>query len=227
MILSAGMPEKLVEIAGETLLARADATLFWPSTSTLFVADVHFGKAASFRSAAVPIPVGTTASTLARLAVALHQTQATRIVFLGDLWHSKEGRKEEILTSLGEWRRSFGSIEMTLVEGNHDRRAGSLPENLEIRTVSEPHANGPFALCHYPCEVEDAYCLAGHIHPAVTLQARARQSLRLPCFWFGKRTAVLPAFGDFTGSADIEPASGDRVLVIADHRVHDVQLTSA
>src|SRR3954451_12949016 len=98
------MPEKAVEIAGEKLVARADASLLWPAQSTLFVADVHFGKAASFRAAAVPVPVGTTASILARLTQAIEATNPRRLVFLGDLWHAKEGRREEIFSSLRDWR---------------------------------------------------------------------------------------------------------------------------
>ena len=35
--------------------------------------------------------------------------------------------------------------------------------------------------------------------------ARARQ--RLPCFWFGARGAILPAFGAFTGGLNLrDPA---------------------
>src|SRR4051794_27220256 len=124
------MPERTVEIAGETLVARADASLFWPAASTLFVADVHFGKAASFRAAAVPVPVGTTAATLHRLSLSLNVTGAQRLVVLGDLWHAKEGRREEIFTSLRSWREQHRKVEMILVEGNHDRRSGALPEDL-------------------------------------------------------------------------------------------------
>jgi DNA ligase-associated metallophosphoesterase len=222
VILSAGMPEQEVEVAGEKLVARADASLFWPAERTLFVADVHLGKAASFRSHAVPVPVGTTESTLNRLGCAVSATGSQRVVLLGDLWHSKEGRRPEICASLEAWRAAT-CAEVILVEGNHDRRAGGLPVELDIRTEVEPLRLGPFALCHYPCEVADAYCLAGHIHPAVSLTGRGRQSLRLPCFWFGPRCAVLPAFGDFTGKADIVPKSGDRVLVIADERLHEAR----
>lgn len=214
------MSESVVEVAGEILVARADASLFWPAQSTLFVADVHFGKAASFRSAAVPVPVGTTAATLKRLTVALRETRADRLIFLGDLLHAKEGRREEIFDSIQAWRNEFAKVEMILVEGNHDRRSGSLPEQLGIQLVSEPYPMGPFALCHYPCEHSGKYCLAGHIHPCVCLQAKGHQSLRLPCFWFGNEIGVLPAFGEFTGTAEIQPSADDQVLVLAEGNLH-------
>jgi metallophosphoesterase superfamily enzyme len=58
--------------------------------------------------------------------------------------------------------------------------------------------------------------MAGHLHPAVRLAGRGGQSLALPCFYFGHAYAVLPAFGDFTGTALVSPRPGERVVVVAD-----------
>ena len=74
----------------------------------------------------------------------------------------------------------------------------------------------PFALAHHPIEAESSYVLAGHIHPCATLVGTARQRERLPCFWFGARIGVLPAFGEFTGCASIQPADGDAVWAVAE-----------
>ena len=68
----------------------------------------------------------------------------------------------------------------------------------------------------------DGYVLAGHIHPGVRLHGAGKQSVRLPCFWFGARTAVLPAFGEFTGLASVDVQPGDHVWVIADDEIVDV-----
>jgi metallophosphoesterase superfamily enzyme len=65
------------------------------------------------------------------------------------------------------------------------------------------------------------YGLVGHIHPQIVL-SEGKKKLRLPCFWFGERYAVLPAFGEFTGCATVVPASGDRAFVIADGRVIEI-----
>jgi metallophosphoesterase superfamily enzyme len=61
--------------------------------------------------------------------------------------------------------------------------------------------------------------LSGHLHPAAVLDGAGRQALKLPCFWFGRRVGVLPAFGDFTGCAAIRAVAGDRVFVVAENRV--------
>jgi len=42
---------------------------------------------------------------------------------------------------------------------------------------------------------------------------------RMACFWFGRRGAVVPAFGEFTGLAEIDREEDDRVYVVADERV--------
>jgi len=82
-----------------------------------------------------------------------------------------------------------------------------------------PLAEAPFALAHHPTRVDGAYVIAGHVHPCATLVGPGRQRERLPCFWLGRDAAVLPAFGDFTGCAEVEPEAGDETWVIAEDRV--------
>ncbi len=202
---------------------RADHTLYWPVRNVLFVADVHLGKAATFRNLGrVPVPSGTTASTLSRLSTALNETGAGKLVVLGDLWHAKAGRDESTLAQALAWREAHCEVEMTLVEGNHDRRSGRLPENLRIREVAEDTPLGPFVLRHHPEPRDEGYVLSGHVHPAARLIGAGKQELRLPCFLFGKRVGILPSFGDFTGSALVRPLVGDAVFVPCEGRVISV-----
>ena len=37
-----------LDLAGERVVLMADRALYWPRFTTLFVADAHFGKAATF-----------------------------------------------------------------------------------------------------------------------------------------------------------------------------------
>jgi len=208
-----------VQIAGERLLARADRTLHWPSEGVLFAADIHLGKAATYRSLGVPVPKGTTATTLRRLDEALLETRPERLVLLGDLWHAKAGKTEAGILALSEWRAKHGSLSIDLVLGNHDLHAGSLPSDLGISELPESFRCGAFRLCHHPCEHSAGYVLAGHVHPAICLAGKGRQSLTLPCFWFGKGCGLLPAFGEFTGCARISPEPDDCVLAVADGHV--------
>jgi len=212
----------VVEVAGERLVLLPERAAYWERRQTLLVADPRFGKAAAFRAAGVLVPRGTTTETLARLDVCLERTNAARIVFLGDFLHAKEGRSPETLRTINEWRDRWPSIEMTLVRGNHDARAGDPPKEMRIACVSGALKESPFVFAHHPMGSDDGYVVAGHIHPGVTLRGAGKQASKLPCFWFGRETAVFPAFGEFTGLAVVSPVEGDRVWVVAEGSVVSV-----
>jgi DNA ligase-associated metallophosphoesterase len=209
-------------IAGEPVALLAERALHWPRGDALVVADAHWGKAASFRAAAIAVPEGATAADLARLDRALARTGARRLAILGDLFHARSSRAPAVLAAVAAWRARRPALEVTLVRGNHDARAGDPPAEWGFAVVDEPHPLGPFALCHYPDVEAPAHVLAGHLHPAVALAGRGRQRERLPCFLAGPRRTVLPAFGSFTGAATVSPAPGERVFVVAGDSVVEV-----
>lgn len=213
------MNHAVIRVSGEELTLLPERAVWWSDKRTLFVADPHFGKAATFRALGVPVPRGTTTGTLARLDAIIGRHAPGRLIFLGDFLHAAEGRDPETLRVLNEWRRRHAGLEMILVRGNHDARAGDPPRELELRCVTGPYADAPFVLDHHPRRAEGAYVLCGHIHPAVTLTGIGRQHSRLPCFWFGKDIGVLPAFGEFTGVAEADVQVGDQVFVVADNAV--------
>lgn len=206
------------EVAGETFVLLPERAVFWPARRTLFVADYHLGKAASFRSAGIPMPAGTTSENVERLDRAVARTGATSVVFLGDFLHSAAGRAPRTLARFARWREERRDLELTLVRGNHDARAGDPPQEWSVRTIDAGERVGPFVLNHEPGATRGGYALAGHVHPAVRL-SDGDASLRLPCFWFGARYGVLPAFGAFTGCAVVMPRRGDQVFVIAEDQV--------
>jgi DNA ligase-associated metallophosphoesterase len=209
-------------IAGEKVVLLAERAMFWPAKKTLFIADFHLGKAASFRRLGIPLPTGTTAENVQRLDRAVERTGAREVVFLGDFLHSAHGRAERTLATFQAWRESRPRIELTIVRGNHDKRAGDPPECFSARCIDAGGSAGPFVLNHEPGPARGGYALAGHIHPAVRLSAAGEKPLRLPCFWFGARYGVLPAFGAFTGNAEVLPRKGDQVFVIAEQEVLQV-----
>jgi DNA ligase-associated metallophosphoesterase len=212
-----------ITLAGERVTLLPERALFWPRTQTLFVADAHVGKAATFRAHAIPIPGGTTTDDLVRLSNALARTGAQRLVLLGDLFHAKVGRAEQTFSAVLAWRTAHAQLDITLVRGNHDKGAGDPPPEWRIACVDAPCVALPFVLQHHPESHEAGYVLAGHIHPAAQLIGAGRQRLKLPCFWFGSQVGVLPAFGSFTGSVIVAPRAGDQVYVVADDEVIDVE----
>ena len=187
-------------LAGERVWLLPARALWWPAARTVFVADVHLGKAASFRALGQPVPAGTTRDNLDRLSALIDGVRASRLVVLGDLLHAAAAQQAQVLDPVHRWRERHAAVECLLVRGNHDSRAGDPPPSLRFDIVDEPHRMGPFAACHHPRRVEGAHALAGHLHPAMVLRGRAHEHQRLPCFCEADGLMILPAFGAFTGT---------------------------
>jgi DNA ligase-associated metallophosphoesterase len=205
-----------VQVGGETLVLLPERAAFWPAQEMLLLADPHFGKAAAFRAFGIPVPSGTTGDALHRLGATVDRTRATKVVFLGDLLHSRQGRSKAVFDAFAEWKSVRGEVRLTLVRGNHDRHAGDPPAELDIGCVDSPLRFGPFVLAHHPVTSVDGYVLAGHVHPCVRLYGPGRQGVRLPCFSFGQSVGILPAFGDFTGCSREDPDPAADVYAVAD-----------
>jgi DNA ligase-associated metallophosphoesterase len=207
-----------IELHGEQLHLMPERVLYWPRRETLLLADPHFGKAAAFRTAGIPIPGGTTADNLSQLTRAIEQTGAQRIICLGDLLHAKAGRVPQTLATVSAWREAYAHLEILLVRGNHDTSAGDPPADWCVNCLDEPVLEPPFAWRHTPEATAGHYTLAGHVHPAARI-GRGKLAETLPCFYFGRHVGLLPAFGAFTGTALVHPQPGDRLYVIADDSV--------
>jgi DNA ligase-associated metallophosphoesterase len=188
-----------LEVGGEQLALLPEKAVWWPDRAALLVADAHFGKAVSFRRLGVPVPPGTTADNLAALTLLVDRLGARHIVFLGDFLHSAHAHAADTLAELARWRARHARLDLVLVRGNHDDRAGDPPVLLGFAVVDEPLALGRLALCHRPQPRDGAYVLAGHLHPC-----------------------VLPAFGGFTGMHPITRLPGDRVFAVAVDAVVEV-----
>ncbi len=215
-------PHATVHWAGEALHLLPAHALWWPAGETLFIADLHLGKAASYRAQGQPVPGGTTQDNLARLDALIATHRPRRLVCLGDFLHAASGRTPAVLRSLLDWRARHHHVAMTLVRGNHDDRAGDPPPEAGIEVVDEPWLLGPFACCHHPQSHPTHHVLAGHLHPVCRLQGPARDALRLPCFVSEPRQAILPAFGGFTGGHLLAAAPGRRLYAVGGERVWEV-----
>lgn len=211
------------EIAGEQVLLLPEKALYWPRERTLMVADIHFGKAASFRALGVPVPRGTTSENISGLDALLAAYAIRRIIFLGDFLHAKAAQAPATLQAMLQWRERHAELELLLVRGNHDHHAGDPSELLRITMVDEPFECGPFALCHHPDLASEKYVIAGHVHPVYHLNTR-RESVRLPCFMLGERRAILPSYGAFTGGHALIPLATDRVYLVADGLIFPIEI---
>ena len=209
-------------LEGETLWLLAEKAIYWPARQCLLIADAHFGKASAYRSLGQPVPQGTTSENLQRLDRLLSALPCAQMIFLGDFLHGPGSHASGTLSALRAWRERNRAVNLTLIRGNHDKRAGDPPADLGIEVVAEPLLMGPFALQHEPDAHPSHHVLAGHVHPVYRLRGKGRQSLRLPCFQIGSRISLLPAFGAFTGGYSVEKSDDRRVFVIGDQDVWPV-----
>lgn len=216
---AAAVPAWFIAPGGGRLQLWPHKAAFDPDLGLLLVADAHLGKAVSFRQLGVPVPEATTAEALARLDGLLAATGARHIVFLGDLLHSARAHSAGTMAAVGAWRARHAALDLTLVRGNHDARAGDPPATLGVRVVDGPLRLGPWALLHQPAVVPGAYALAGHVHPGAVLGGRGRDRLRLPSFHFDRQCGVMPAFGPFTGLHVLPAGAGVQRFVVAGHLV--------
>ncbi len=205
------------ELAGERITLWPERALGWDGS--LYVADLHWGKEASFRLHGVPLPGGMLAEGLARLSALVERAGCARLVVLGDLVHDRAGLTAEVVGAVAAWRARHAHVSVELVRGNHDRWAPALPEEWGVTELGATHTDGPFRLVHEaePDPNGDLYTLGGHLHPVVALGARAER-LTLPCFLLGLAHGVLPAFNTFTRGVRVTRAEG-RIFVVADDEV--------
>jgi DNA ligase-associated metallophosphoesterase len=214
------------EPSADIVLLPGRAALL-PATRTLLVADLHLGKAATFRKAGIPVPEGSAQRDLARLERLVGETAATRLVILGDLFHAAGGCTPEVFAEFAALRRRIAHTAVLLVIGNHDRRIGKLPAELGIdsclRTLDEP----PFHFVHEPSTQLDepgrtAFTIGGHLHPTVSIRSPTGDRIADRCFVAEDSLLVLPAFGSFTGGHRVVPAPGLRLWIASDEGVVDV-----
>ncbi len=196
------------QLKGQDLTLSRHRAIYWKNQSCLIVADLHLGKAGHFRKAGIPVSSQVHVHDLERLDLLIDLYQPSELILLGDLFHSEKNREWNDLIS---WRSKHMSLKTTLTLGNHDIVAHAQFEPLNIHLVEELSV-GPFVFTHHPRHDFFSYNLAGHIHPGIRLSGRSRQGVSVPCFYFGERGGLLPAFGNFTGFVPIDSSAGDKVF---------------
>ncbi len=209
------------DIFGEHAYLHWQRAIWLPDRKTLLAADLHFGKINHFRRSGIPVPASANDRNTETLIDLLNETRAERVIFLGDLFHSHYNEEWSVV---GQVLRHFSACSFELVRGNHDIMSQVQYQRHKITVHEGPLRVGNLQLTHHPggSVPDSAYNLAGHLHPGVRMFGKGRQSIMLPCFYFGENEGILPAFGSFTGMAPVRPKKADRIFVIADNRVEQI-----
>jgi DNA ligase-associated metallophosphoesterase len=219
-------PPPVADSPADVLLLPGRAA-FLPSTATLLVADLHLGKAATFRNAGIPVPEGSAQADLARLERLVRDTAARRLIVLGDLFHARSGCTQAVFDEFAASRARMPGTEVLLIPGNHDRAIGKIPASLGIDSCLRTHDEPPFHFVHEPATDlpepgRTCFTIAGHLHPTVVLRSPSGDRITERCFVAEEATLVLPAFGSFTGGHRMRHADGLRLWIARDDGVADV-----
>lgn len=138
-----------------------------------------------------------------------------QLIVVGDMFHSKENKEIDFFV---KWRKDLSQLEVRLVKGNHDILKTEMYKSADISVSDVNLSIDNICFVHDITEActdpEIDYYISGHIHPCVKLNGLGKQSISLPCYYFTKEFAVLPAFSKFTGTAHIEPKASDSVFAI-------------
>ena len=217
----AGLETLTLTVEGQEFELHPHRAVYWTDEKTLIVSDLHLGKIHHFRRSGIYLPPHAAMDNYERLSGLLLHYEPVKLLILGDLFHSTLNTDWKTFSDL---RHTFEEVEFHLVLGNHDIIDPSILADNAL-FLHESLMLGPFQFSHYPEEENHSthYNLAGHMHPGVRLVGNSRQSLKLPCFYFGSRNGILPAFGTFTGIALIRPEPGSQVVVISEEQLAQVQ----
>ncbi len=192
-----------LSFAGEEWLLTEGRALYWPRENALLVADLHLEKGSFFARHGQMIPPYDSRETLERVALAIRETGARRVITLGDNFHDSDGSTRLEDHACGMLEALTKAVDWVWITGNHDphmeaRCGGTLVEEIEL---------GGVILRHRAKSGEMRPELSGHYHPRLQLKIRQRM-IRRPCAVVsanegadGKPSGrmILPAFGAYTG----------------------------
>lgn len=207
-----------LRLLGHPIHLLPQKALFLEQLQALILADPHFGKTAHFRKSGIPIPGGPDGSNYKTLEGLMENWQAKTVYILGDLFHSQMNKEWQ---AFAHCIRQHPQVDFHLIQGNHDILPAATYAEAGLQLHTNPLNLGPFLLSHKPLDkqINEAYNLAGHLHPGIQLQGKGRQGLKLPCFHLKENQMILPAFGHFTGTRAISPGPADRIFAIAEEAV--------
>lgn len=202
--------------AGEEMVLTQDRALYWPRERALLVADLHLEKGSFFARHGQPLPPYDSRETLERVALAIRETGARRVITLGDNFHDAGGAQRLEPHACGMLSALTRAVDWVWITGNHDiDRDGGVAEAQCGGTLVEEMELSSLVLRHQAKKGETRPELSGHFHPRLQLSIHRRRIVRPCAVVSAKENAdgspsgrmILPAFGALTaGMSAADPA---------------------
>ena len=208
---------QVVEIMTCPFLLLSEKAMYWPEKKMLILSDPHLGKITHFRKAGIAVPLEAKNENWRNLNDLIVSQAPRSVYFLGDLFHSTYNDEWQ---ELEEFMSVFDNIEFHLVLGNHDILEEKVYQNSRLK-VCEQSIQDQFIFTHHPLKEPqgELFNFCGHIHPSILLSGKGRQRIKLPCFYFYDQQLILPAFGVFTGTKNLELAKAQSIYGVAEGEI--------
>ena len=205
-----------LSFADQEWLLTSSGALYWPREGVLLVADLHLEKGSFFAQTGQFVPPYDSRETLERVALAIRETGARRVITLGDNFHDAAGVARLDPHACGMLAALTRAVDWVWITGNHDEGhdgaalaatcGGALIDELEL---------GGIILRHRAQKGETRPELSGHYHPRLQLKIH-RRNIRRPCAVVsasddGSGRMILPACGAYTGGMN----AGDPAILKA------------
>ena len=196
-----------LSFAGEEWLLTEGRALYWPRERALLVADLHLEKGSFFAGHGQLIPPYDSRETLERVALAIRETGARRVITLGDNFHDSQGSARLEPHACGMLEALTKAVDWVWITGNHDPDMEAPKEAHWGGTLVEEIEIGGTILRHRAKKGETRPELSGHYHPRLQLTVH-RRHIRRPCAVVSANEGadgrpsgrmILPAFGAYTG----------------------------
>src|SRR5690606_17778945 len=209
---------------GLDIFLLAQKALYIPVHRLLVISDWHLGKLGHFRKEGFFIPQMNLEEEFLRLGSLLTSLEVSKVVFLGDLFHSEWNYEWDAFT---DYLKTFPQIDFVLTRGNHDILPAERFGTIALHVVNQLVLAEGLVFSHEPLSGLDNSCLniVGHVHPGCEIAVRGRQTFRLPCFHLEDRVLTLPAFGRWTGLYMIRKKSNNQLFAVVNDAVIEVPET--
>jgi DNA ligase-associated metallophosphoesterase len=217
-------PQKFV-LHNQTLWLSPARCIYWEEEKALILSDLHFGKTGHFRKSGIGVPQSIFKEDLQRLFTQIQFFKPLTLLIAGDMFHSAANKEIDFFL---KWRNDLPDVNFHLIKGNHDILSDKFYEEANIKVARKKLSIRNFCFTHdfaSECEndEEELFTFSGHIHPGIKLSGNGKQSFMLPCYYFSKKYAVLPAFSMFTGLYKIRPLKQDNVFALIENQVIKMQ----
>jgi len=210
----------------QTLWLSPERCIFWEEEKALILSDLHLGKSGHFRKSGIGVPQNIFKEDLQRLFAQIQFFKPAQLLIVGDLFHSHANKEMDMFL---KWRKDLSHLQFRLIRGNHDILSKKFYVDANIEVTKQKLSVKSFCFTHdinETCEEESSntnFTFSGHVHPGISMNGIGKQSLRLPCFYFTKEYAILPAFSVFTGLYKIRPKKSDKVFALVENRIVKIQ----